>query len=353
MLNRPTEIKRPFVALGRVGDRECSRSGRATASPNFRGASSIKNLSPAVALTGLVLVSVYQGGAFSAEPVGWQPSPGHTQIAIWPGAAPDVQSVPGPETSADGDVTNVTRPTMTIYSPSGKNTGAAVVVIPGGGFVGLAINFEGTEVCDWLTSKGVTCVLLKYRVPSTPYDWRCKCRPHNRSISTQSLEDAQRTLRLLRANAVQWHIDSRKIGVLGFSAGGYVVAEVSTYFDADLYTPVDRADHESCRPDFAIAIYPGHLSLAANSIELNPIIKSHITAQTPPTFLLQNEDDHVDRIEDALSYYMGLKAADVPVELHAYAQGGHAFGLTPSKLPVSGWPLLVEKWLGTIGMISE
>jgi acetyl esterase/lipase len=107
------------------------------------------------------------------------------------------------------------------------------------------------------------------------------------------------------------------------------------YFDTRLYAPIDATDQESSRPDFAIAIYPGHLALAENSIALNPIIKSHITAQTPPTFLLQNEDDHVDRIEDALSYYMGLKAANVPVELHAYAQGGHAFGLRPSKLPVS------------------
>src|ERR1700678_1512388 len=311
------------------------------------------NFSCAVALTGLLLASVYQGTSLSAEPAGLQPSPGHTQIPIWPGVAPDVQSVPGPETSADGDVTNVTRPTMTIYSPSGKNTGAAVIVIPGGGFVGLAIDFEGTEACDWLTSKGVTCILLKYRVPSTPYVWQCKCRPHNRSISTQSLEDAQRTLRLVRSQAAQWHIDSHKIGVLGFSAGGYLVAEVSTYFNTDLYTPVDAADHESSRPDFAIAIYPGHLALAENSIALNPTIKSHITTQTPPTFLLQNEDDHVDRIEDALSYYMGLKAAKVPAELHASAQGGHAFGLRPSKLPVSGWPQLVEKWLGTIGMIPQ
>jgi acetyl esterase/lipase len=307
----------------------------------------------AVALTGLLLVSVYHGTVLSAEPAAWQPSPGHTQIPIWPGVAPDVQSVPGPETSADGGVTNVTQPTMTIYSPRERNTGAAVVVIPGGGFMGLAIDFEGTKACDWLTSKGVTCVLLKYRVPSTPYDWQCKCRPHNRAISTQSLEDAQRTLRLVRTHAAQWHIDSHKIGVLGFSAGGYLVAEVSTYFNTDLYTPVDAADHESSRPDFAIAIYPGHLSLAENSIELNPTIKSHITAQTPPTFLLQNEDDHVDRIEDVLSYYMGLKAANVPVELHAYAQGGHAFGFRPSKLPVSGWPQLVEKWLGTIDMIPE
>ncbi|HEX4376106.1 MAG TPA: alpha/beta hydrolase [Steroidobacteraceae bacterium] len=250
-------------------------------------------------------------------------------------------------------MTNVTRPTMTIYSPLGKNTGAAVVVIPGGGFMGLAIAFEGTEACDWLTSKGITCVLLKYRVPSTPYDWQCKCRPNNKSISTQSLQDAQRTLRLVRSHAAQWHIDSHKVGVLGFSAGGYLVAEVSTYFNTDLYSLVDAADHESSRPDFAIAIYPGHLSLAENSIELNPVIKSHITAQTPPTFLLQNEDDAVDSIEDSLSYYMGLKAAKVPVELHAYAQGGHAFGLRPSKLPVSKWPQLVETWLRTIGMIEQ
>jgi acetyl esterase/lipase len=169
----------------------------------------------AVVLAALVLAPVCQRPALSAEPAGWQPSPGHTQIPIWPGVAPDVQSVPGPETSDDGAVTNVTRPTMTVYSPRGRNTGAAVVVIPGGGFRGLAIDFEGTEACDWLTTKGVTCVLLKYRVPSTPYVWQCDCRPHNRSISTPSLEDAQRTLRLVRSHAAQWHIDSHKIGVLG------------------------------------------------------------------------------------------------------------------------------------------
>jgi acetyl esterase/lipase len=267
--------------------------------------------------------------------------------------APDVQPVPGPETGSDGEVTNVTRPTMTVYAPTGKNTGAAVVVFPGGGFQMLAIALEGSEVCDWLTKTGVTCVLLKYRVPSAPYDWKCNCRPHNLALSTPSLQDAQRTIRLVRSHAVEWRIDPHKVGVLGFSAGGYLVAEVSTHFDTPLYAALDAADHESSRPDFAVAIYPGHLALAENSIALNPTIKNHITSQTPPTFLLQNEDDDVDRIEDALSYYMGLKAAKVPVELHAYAQGGHAFGLRPSKLPVSGWPQLVDKWLGTIGMVPQ
>ncbi len=310
-------------------------------------------LAYAGALTGLLLASLCQGTARAAELAVWQPSPGHTQIPLWPGVVPDARSVPGPETATPGAVTNVTRPTMTVYAPTGQNTGVAVVVFPGGGFQMLAIDLEGTEICDWLASSGVTCVLLKYRVPSAPYVWQCDCRPHNRSLSTPSLQDAQRTLGLVRSHAAEWHIDPHKLGVLGFSAGGYLVAEVSTHFKTRLYSPVDAADQESSRPDFAIAIYPGHLALAENSIALNPNIKSHITPETPPTFLLQNEDDHVDSVEDALSYYMGLKAANVPVELHAYAQGGHAFGLRPSKLPVSGWPQLVEKWLGTIGMLSQ
>jgi acetyl esterase/lipase len=307
----------------------------------------------ALSLAALLLAAVCRGADPGPEPAGWQPSPGHTQIAIWPGLAPDVQSVPGPEADTQGAVTNVTRPTMTVYAPVGKNTGAAVVVFPGGGFQILAMDLEGTEVCDWLTAKGITCVLLKYRVPSVPYVWQCDCRPHNRSISTPSLQDALRTLKLVRSRAAEWRIDPHKVGVLGFSAGGYLVAEASTHFNARLYPPVDAADQESSRPDFAIAIYPGHLAMRENSIALNPNIKGHITAQTPPTFLLQNENDDVDIIEDALSYYMGLKAAKVPVELHAYAQGGHAFGLRPSKLPVSGWPQLVETWLGTIGIIAQ
>jgi acetyl esterase/lipase len=304
-------------------------------------------------LAGILPALVCHGSALRAEPAVWQPSPGHTQVPIWPGAPPDEQTVPGPETVKQGAVTNVTRPTMTLYAPSAKNTGAAVVVIPGGGFQILAMDLEGSEICDWLTSKGVTCVLLKYRVPSLPYVWRCDCRPHNHSLSTPSLEDVQRTLRLVRAHAAEWRIDPHKVGVIGFSAGGFLAAEASTYFRTRLYAPVDAADRLSCRPDFAIALYPGHLSLAKNSIALNPAIGSHITPQTPPTFLLQNEDDHVDQVEDALSYYMGLKKAGVPVELHAYAQGGHAFGLREKNLPVSGWPQLVERWLHTIGMLGS
>lgn len=296
-----------------------------------------------------------------AQTPAWQPSAGHQQVSIWPSSAPDAQPVPGPEYVEESkeliggrpvaSVYNVSRPTMTVYSPKGRNTGIAVVVFPGGGFEELAIDLEGTEVCDWLTSKGITCVLLKYRVPSLPYDWHCKCRPNGLAKSTPALEDAQRTMGLVRLHAAEWRINPRKIGVLGFSAGGYLVAEISTNFERRLYAPADAADRESCRPDFAVGVYPGHLWVGGGDLKLNPNVP--VTRQTPPTFLLQNEDDHVDNVNDSLTYYIALKNAGVPVEFHSYAQGGHAFGLRPTKLPVTRWPQLVETWLGTIGMIPE
>lgn len=284
-----------------------------------------------------------------AQTTVWQPAAGHEQISIWPGAAPDLQAVPGPETLKGGAITNVTRPTMTVYAPTGKNTGAAVVVIPGGGFQILAMDLEGTEVCDWLTSKGITCVLLKYRVPSVPYVWPCDCRPHNFAISVPSLQDTQRTLRLVRAHATEWHIDPHKIGVLGFSAGGYLVAEISTRFNRRSYAPVDAADKESSRPDFAVAMYPGHLTSDDRNLNVNVPV-SH---DTPPTFLVQAEDDNVDGVQQSLVYYAALKKAGVPVEMHLYANGGHAFGLRRTSFPISRWPELVDTWLQTMGVVKQ
>ena len=326
------------------------------------------------------LLAVFACGGVSAQQAAWQPSPGHTQVSIWPGSAPDPQPVAGPEVAKTTGkeflvagrpavgVSSVSRPTMTVYSPKGKNTGAAVVVFPGGGYQDLAIDLEGTEVCDWLTPKGVTCVLLKYRVTNVgPYP---KSGPYPES--PMALEDAQRTMGLVRFHAAEWHIDPHKIGVLGFSSGGHLVAAMSTHFEKRLYPAVDAADQESCRPDFAVAIYPGHLSLSAaewdakqgarkfglhhpatadRDLGLNPDL--HVTRRTPPTFLLQAEDDHVDNVNDSVAYYIALKNAGVPVEMHLYAQGGHAFGLRRTKLPITAWPQLVETWLGTIGMISE
>ena len=326
----------------------------------------------------LCVVSAF--GGLSAQQTAWQPSPGHTQVPIWPEAVPDPQPVAGPEAAKTTGkeflvagrpavgVSNVTHPTMTVYSPQGKNTGAAVVVFPGGGYQELAIDLEGTEVCDWLTPKGITCVLLKYRVTDVgPYP---KSGPYPES--PMALEDAQRTVGLVRFHATEWHIDPHKIGVLGFSSGGYLVAAISNHFDHRLYPAVDAADRESCRPNFAVAIYPGHLSLSAAEWDANQGVKKfvvshpanadrdlslnpdlHVTRQTPPTFLLQAEDDHVDNVNDSLAYYIALKNAGVPVEMHLYAQGGHAFGLRRTKLSITAWPELVDTWLGTIRMVPE
>jgi acetyl esterase/lipase len=147
--------------------------------------------------------------------------------------------------------------------------------------------------------------------------------------------------------------------VMGFSAGGHLVAAVSTHFKEQTYPPVDAADQLSCRPDFAVAVYPGHLWAHededhATRREEDLQIRSDIRvrADTPPTFLLQAEDDHVDGVEQSLAYYVALQKAGVPTEMHLYAQGGHAFGLTPSKLPIAQWPHLVEAWLAGIGMLD-
>ena len=296
----------------------------------------------------------------SAQTPAWQPAPGHTQVPIWPGKPPDAQPVAAPEdeTTAVTDepvagrpwvqVGKVSRPTMTVYSPKENNTGAAVVVFPGGGYWILAIDLEGTEVCDWLTSRGITCVLLKYRVPGENLFPRSGAYPK----SPMALEDAQRTVRLVRFHAAEWHIDPHKIGVLGFSAGGHLVAAISTNFKKRLYPAVDAADKESCRPDFGVALYPGHMmENTSRPFQLNPYVP--VTSQTPPTFILQAEDDPVDPVQNSLMYYSALKKAKVPVEMHLYAHGGHAFGLRRTKSPITAWPQLVETWLGTIGMIPQ
>ncbi len=246
---------------------------------------------------------------------------------------------------------------MTVYTPKGLNTGAAVVVFPGGGYQILAMDLEGTEVCDWLTSRGISCVLLKYRVPDSGPTMKDGHRYYPK-VQT-ALQDAQRTIGLLRQQAGQYGIDPHKIGVIGFSAGGHLVAAVSTHFAQRTYRPVDDADGLSSRPDFAMAIYPGHLWVHEDDddatrhetdLSLRPDI--HVTRDTPPTFLLQAEDDDVDGVEQSLAYYVALQKAGVPTEMHLYAQGGHAFGLRPTNHPISHWPVLAEQWLRTIGILK-
>jgi acetyl esterase/lipase len=290
--------------------------------------------------------------SLAAQQPAWPPSPAHVTLPVWPHAAPGASPTSAPEsdttTSKDQLVAgrplirlgNVSAPTLTLYQPTAKNTGAAVVVFPGGGYHILAMDLEGTEVCDWLNSSGITCVLLKYRVPdSGPYP-----------KSAAALQDAQRALGIVRAHAAEWHIDPQRIGVLGFSAGAHLAAALSTHFEQRLYDPIDAADKVSCRPDFAIIVYPGYLALSEQNFAPNAEIR--VTQKTPPAFIVQAEDDPV-HVENATVYFLALKNANVPAELHVYAQGGHGYGLRHSPLPVTAWPQLVEVWLHTIQILPN
>ncbi len=306
---------------------------------------------PQFSIISFVLVLLIANVPAQAET--WQPSSGQVQIPIWPGAVPDAISAPkpesvGPATGHGGwiQARDVSQPTMTVYAPKGQNAGAAVVVFPGGGFKVLAMDLEGTEICDWLTSRGITCVLLKYRVPNGNHYWDEKCQCHVTPKVARALQDAQRTIKLVRSKATELHIDPAKIGVIGFSAGGYLVAQASNIF-APAYKPVDAVDKLSSRPDFAVALYPGHLCRAGGKFDSS----IRVSGQAPPTFLLQAWDDPVDPICNSTLYAQALGQAGVSAEVHLFAKGGHAFGLRDKDHPVSSWPSLVENWLKDIGIL--
>jgi acetyl esterase/lipase len=287
--------------------------------------------------------------SFAQQPA-WQPPPGNVTLNLWPHGAPGAQPNSPPEvnttTTKDRVVEgkpvirlgSVSVPTLTVYAPKTKNTGAAVVVFPGGSYQILAIDLEGTEVCEWLNSVGITCILVKYRVPNSgPYP-----------KSSAALQDAQRAVGIVRSHAKEWQIDPARIGVLGFSAGAHLSAALSTHFDQRLYDPVDDADKTSCRPDFAVIVYAGYLALSEQGMAPNPEI--HVTSQTPPSFIVQAEDDPV-HVENSTVYFLALKNANVPAELHLYAKGGHGYGLRRTELPVTAWPKLAETWLQTIHVV--
>jgi acetyl esterase/lipase len=286
----------------------------------------------------------------SAQAPAWPPSADHTTMAIWPGTAPGALADLPPEenvtTPSDNVVagravirmSNVAKPTITIYKAHGASNGPAVLVFPGGGYKRLSMDLEGTEICDWLNGIGVNCVLLKYRVPDTgPYP------------KPAALQDAQRAVGLVRLHAAEWGIDPQRIGVLGFSAGAHLAAAVSNIYEKRIYDPIDEADKLNCRPDFAVVIYPGYLALADQNFAPNPEI--HPAANTPPTFVVQAEDDPV-HVENSLVYYQQLKNANVRAELHIYSQGGHGYGLRKTGNPVAVWPQDVERWLHTIGTLG-
>ena len=276
-------------------------------------------------------------------------SPPLQTIDVWPGQAPGDDGSIGaekhvlkPGTNVVTGITNVTKPTLTVYRPEkAKDTGAAVLVFPGGGYNNLAWDHEGDQVAKWLNTLGVTGVVLKYRVPRRASD--PKDQPPR-----QALMDAQRAFSLVRSKAADWELDPKRIGVLGFSAGGHLAAWISTNDDQRAYAPIDDVDKISCRPDFSVLVYPGGVVKRGGS-ELSPEIKA--TSHTPPMFFAHAGDDRVSS-ENSVQLYMALKRAGVPAELHIYASGGHGFGLRPSPNPSSTWPKRCEEWLKGLGVLK-
>jgi acetyl esterase/lipase len=274
-------------------------------------------------------------------------------VPLWPKGAPGETPLPAREadTTKPTDnmvagrrvarIGNVSTPTMAIYrAPKDKDTGAAVVVFPGGGYNILALDLEGIEVCEWLNSIGVTGVLVKYRVPARP----------GRPRWAAPLEDAQRAMGIVRSRAAELGLKPDRIGVLGFSAGGHLAAAVSTNFEHRAYTAVDERDSVSCRPDFTLLIYPAYLTLKDEGDKVSPELT--IGSNTPPTFLVQTEDDGV-RVETSLFYYAALRKARVPAEMHLYPAGGHGYGLRRTEKTVTTWPARAEEWLRSLGVLGK
>src|SRR3989441_10409247 len=279
-------------------------------------------------------------------------------VELWPGKPPDEIGKIGDEyvrmsprldrkqvevTEPTRMITNVTKPTITIYRPAkDKDTGAAMLICPGGGYWNLYWELEGEEVAQWLNSIGVTGIILKYRVPRRPDE--PKAEPARRP-----LQDAQRALSLVRRKAGEWGIAPQRIGMVGFSAGGHLAIATATSFDKRTYEPIDDVDKISCRPDFAVAVYSGYLKVADKD-ELASGLR--IPAGTPPIFLAHGGDDIVSSPEQSVFMYLALKRAGVPAELHIYATATHDFGVRASDHPYSTWTESCARWLWHQGFLK-
>jgi len=298
----------------------------------------------------LALAALLITSAFGCCPAQADEAKPRDPVHLWPGKPPgDENKTFPPEGDATTDkddlvagrrlirLGNVSDPTMTVFAPEpSKRNGTAVLVCPGGGYNILAYDLEGTEVCTWLNSIGVTAVLLKYRVPT---------RAMARYMAP--LQDAQRALGLLRSRASELGIDPERIGVLGFSAGGNLAVMLST-MPKRMYPKVDASDKVSCRPNFSILIYPAYLVDKEHGDAIVPEV--HVTKETPPTFIIMAEDDPV-RVENVLRYYKVLRDAQVPAEMHLYPKGGHGYGLRRTELTVTTWPDRAADWLKAGGFL--
>lgn len=301
----------------------------------------------------LVIVCLFAvAGVIASEP---------QVINLWPNKIPDeppagtigperVRMSPGLDrtqvevTNKTRMITGVTQPTITIYpAPADKNTGAAMLIFPGGGYWDLYWELEGEEVAHWLNSIGVTGIILKYRVPRRPGE-------PEREPARRPLQDAQRAIRTIRERAAELKIATNKIGVVGFSAGGHLVIAAATKFAEKTYEPQDVMDQISCRPDFAVSVYPGYLK-----DKVKPELAQNISVPTnaPPVFLVHGDADLISPPEGSVLMYLALKHAGVPAELHIYANTAHDFGVRDLKRPCSNWINDCAAWLESIGAIAK
>ena len=270
------------------------------------------------------------------------------ELALWPESLvpdepDDIEKRKKPTTTDKTGkmrIAYVDNPTLTVYRASEKNAnGAAVVICPGGGYNILAWTHEGTEIAEWLNSIGVSAFVLKYRVPR-----RDPVTPH-----VLPLQDAQRAIRLVRSNAEEWGVDPKRVGMLGFSAGGHLTVMAGTCYHEETYDKVDGADELSARPDFLIPVYPAYLGAGKNKEGLSPLIK--VTSKTPPVFLAITHDDG-DRAYYAALLYAALQKNNVVGELHIYAKGGHGYGMRQSGNPVHTWPQRCAEWMRAMGFLD-
>lgn len=253
-------------------------------------------------------------------------------IHLWPNKVPGETEAKHPPVVTDNHknfvtrITDITNPAIEIYpAPAFNNNGSAIIVCPGGGYHILAIDLEGYEIAEWLNTLGFSAFVLQYRVPNK---------------KEGALQDVQRAIRIVRSKSKQWNLNPEKIGVMGFSAGGSLSARASTLYENTSYQKVDEMDDLSCRPDFALLIYPAYLDKGENR-SLTPELK--VNAETPPTFIFQTADDRL--ANSALVYAQALRDVKVPVELHILPEGGHGYGMRPGKVAAETWPVLAEKWL--------
>ncbi|MGA3067417.1 MAG: alpha/beta hydrolase [Tepidisphaeraceae bacterium] len=265
------------------------------------------------------------------------------QINLWPSLPPGETADRGPETLDGNDIANVSTPTLTLWRAH-ESPAPALIIFPGGGFKKVVVKKEGEDIARWLNSTGITAIVVKYRVPFPP----------GKPKDSMAIQDAQRALCVVRAHAAQWNIDPNRIGVIGFSAGGRLVADVSTNFDKLSYSPVDEMDAQSTRPALALALYPGDLTPSDDTDRIDPQLRP--TKQTPPTFIAMSQNDitrdEKNGTEHALYYYLALNKAGVSAELHIFSDGVHGFALRPSPDPHAYWTTLAINWMKYHGFLA-